>query len=918
MSSPKGSDGEYEEADFIKNPGVGVRWIYARRIDELNSLSDEFGFKADGTVEETRKAFANLVNSGSFPQRVWNRLAELQELYSSRAPSPVPSWKKDETDQFTESLRVPIVPDPAPVEIPGRHRGVHPGTSQGLWEPPTDPRVVPNPQGRDARSNTTSAQHLLPEKIHKWNLRFDGSADPLALIAALEEKMTTYRINPEEIPRALSEILEGPAAQWFRTCYLHSASWRTFRKEFLDLFLPPRYFESLVDEIRTRVQMKGESFKTYLIELMTKMQQAGYREGEELYRAYENMAPEYRLYIKRSEFMTLKQLTCMATEYESVKQLESTRNRTPGATTESDEGSQIRRPPNPFRDSEPTTPTGHATHRMIGQGIHGGLITATIKVGGKWVDATVDTVASRSFASESFTNLAASAGEVRDVVTRIALADRSCLDVTKLWRTPVTLAGTTVLLPMLVMPTMLDRVILGMDFLKTAGTRVHCGEATLELQPEPQVAGDPLLTPVLMPWRDKRREAVYPGESRVQLGTASQGEVEVLGPAPKRAATAPNEVEVSAGTEAKQHDEEQQITPLSPRQKGFIDREVALFEILQGVSHVAEHRIVMRDDKPLKLRSPHSAPIVLVKKKAGDWRMCIDYRQLIAHSVPDAYAVPRINHILEKLRHARYIFTLDLKNGYWQIPMARDSRQYTAFTVPGRGLYQWKVMPFGLHSAGATFQRALDSVVGAEMEPVAFAYLDDIIVISATEEQHFANLAEVFRRLRAANLRINPKKCTFFQQRLVYLGHVISGEGVQTDPEKPVSALLKKGRKWSWGPEQQAALEEIRRCLTTAPVLGCPDFDQRFILQTDASDVGLEAVLSQGQEKVIAYASHRLTPTEQNYTTTEKECLAIIWAIRKMRCYLEGYRFEVVTDHLALKWLNSIESPSGRIARWAL
>jgi len=157
-------------------------------------------------------------------------------------------------------------------------------------------------------------------------------------------------------------------------------------------------------------------------------------------------------------------------------------------------------------------------------------------------------------------------------------------------------------------------------------------------------------------------------------------------------------------------------------------------------------------------RSPQSAPIVLVKKEAGDWRMCVDYRQLNAHSVPDAYPVPRINHILVKLRHARYISTLDLKNGYWHIPMARGSRQYTAFTVPSRGLYQWKVMPFGLHSASATFQRALDSVIGGEMEPVAFAYLDDIIVISATEEQHFLNLAEVFRRLRAANLRINPKK----------------------------------------------------------------------------------------------------------------------------------------------------------------
>jgi len=175
---------------------------------------------------------------------------------------------------------------------------------------------------------------------------------------------------------------------------------------------------------------------------------------------------------------------------------------------------------------------------------------------------------------------------------------------------------------------------------------------------------------------------------------------------------------------------------------------------------------------------------MLVKKKTGEWRMCVDYRQLNAHLVPDAYPVPRINHILVKLRQARYISTLDLKHGYWQIPMAKDSRQFTAFIVPGRGLYQWKVMPFGLHSASATFQRALNSVIGADMEPFAFAYLDDIIVIGATGEKHLANLGEVFRRLRRATLKVNPKKCAFFKRRLVYLGHVISAEEVQTDPEK--------------------------------------------------------------------------------------------------------------------------------------
>ncbi|BFF95728.1 uncharacterized protein DMAD_13070 [Drosophila madeirensis] len=428
--------------------------------------------------------------------------------------------------------------------------------------------------------------------------------------------------------------------------------------------------------------------------------------------------------------------------------------------------------------------------------------------------------------------------------------------------------------------------------------------------------------------------------------------------------------------------------PIASWVQEFLEEELAKFDGLTGVSNIAEHVIVMRDDRPIKQRyyprnpamqgiihaqvdellrdgciepskSPHSAPIVLVGKKTGETRMCVDFRQLNARSVPDAYPLPRINSILERLRNAKYISTLDLKSGYWQIPMAKASRECTAFTVPGRGLFQWRVMPFGLHSAPATFQRALDSVIGADMEPHAFAYLDDIIIIGTTLEEHVRNLREVLRRLRQANLRLNRKKCLFLQRRLVYLGHVVSKEGIHTDPEKiaavqklaaptsvrelrrclglaswyrrfvpnfaavvqPMSQLLRKGKKWTWETPQQQAFAQLKELLTEAPVLACPDFTSKFSLQTDASDYGLGGVLTQPSadgERVIAYVSRRLSRAEENYSATEKECLAIVWAIRKLRCYLEGYRFDVVTDHLALKWLNTIENPTGRIARWAL
>lgn len=423
--------------------------------------------------------------------------------------------------------------------------------------------------------------------------------------------------------------------------------------------------------------------------------------------------------------------------------------------------------------------------------------------------------------------------------------------------------------------------------------------------------------------------------------------------------------------------------------ESFLAAELALFDRVKGKTHLVEHVIKLKEGaEPVKQRpyprnpamqeiikkevetmlengiietsnSPWSSNIVMVKKASGGLRPCVDLRRVNDASVRDAYPLPRINSILEKLKTARYISTLDLKQGYWQVPLSKESRPITAFTVPGMGLFAFAVMPFGLHSAGATFQRLLDKIIGPELEPRAFAYLDDLILVSKTFDEHLELLREVFGRLRDAGLRLNPSKCHFCKTELRYLGHIINDQGIGTDPEKvaavrnfpqptnvkslrsflglaswyrrfvrdfattsrPLTQLLRKNCSWRWGPEQEGAFQTLKQRLVSAPVLACPDFDKPFILNVDASNSGLGAALTQeadGKEVVIAYASRLLSEQEKNYSTTEKECLALVWSLKKFRPYLEGYHFTAVTDHSALKWLLKLPEPTGRLARWIM
>ena len=356
--------------------------------------------------------------------------------------------------------------------------------------------------------------------------------------------------------------------------------------------------------------------------------------------------------------------------------------------------------------------------------------------------------------------------------------------------------------------------------------------------------------------------------------------------------------------------------------------------------------------------SPWASPVVMVRKKDGSLRFCVDFRQLNAATVKDAHPLPRIDDLLDALHGAKWFSTLDLKSGYWQVPIAEQDKEKTAFRTSSGQLYEFNQVPFGLCNAPATFSRLMDRVLAGLHWETCLFYLDDIIVFSSTWEEHLARLREVFERLRHAKLKLGAPKCTFAAKEVSYLGHRVTEEGLLPDPSllaairdipppktatevrsflglagyyrryvkgfaaiaAPLHALTRKDALFHWSEDCQAAFDQLKNRLTTSPITAFPDFSQAFRLYTDASTAGLGAILAQvrdGKERIICCASRALNKAEKSYPATKLECLAIVWAVAKFRPYLMAIPFEVFTDHYALQWLKTMRTGSALLHRWS-
>lgn len=388
------------------------------------------------------------------------------------------------------------------------------------------------------------------------------------------------------------------------------------------------------------------------------------------------------------------------------------------------------------------------------------------------------------------------------------------------------------------------------------------------------------------------------------------------------------------------------------------------------IPHTHKQEIVKQVDKLLQdgiiepSNSAYNSPLLLVPKKPlpnsseKRWRMVIDYRQLNKKLVADKFPLPRVDEILDQLGRAKYFSCLDLMSGFHQIPLELPSRDFTSFSTDN-GSFRFTRLPFGVKVAPNSFQRMMTMAFAGLSPTQAFLYMDDLMVIAASENQMIKNLRDVFNTCRKFNLKLHPDKCSFFKHETTFLGHKCTAHGILPDDQKydviknyprPVDAdgarrfvafanyyrrfiknfaeysrhitnLTKKKVKFDWNDDCEKSFNYLKNSLIQPQILKYPDFNKSFCITTDASKYACGAILSQEHDNIqlpISYASRGFTKGEQNKSVIEQELAAIHWSLNYFRPYIYGTKFLVKSDHRPLTYLFSMKNPSSKLTRMRL
>ena len=938
---------------------------------EVTSLKRVNG-ELKGEVSSLKKQMARLENDfkDSVASSV-NREAHLRQSIDSRLSKLGEDMRADLRKLERDTINCMLRRDDKwqkelararPTSTPVAHRPI---ASTGIS--PIAPPISPGQSGAHSLSSPSYSKPPVRLEFPTFGATTETS-DVLAFVEQCENFLELRPLSNRELLGALSSVFKGPANSWWQAAKGQVHDWVSFKDAFMSAFLPSDYMTEVEERLRSMVQKKEQCLRDFAYDyraLCLKWKR-DMPEEEIVRRILSNINPKVAGCL-RGTVTTVTQLVKVGSMVE--KDFQGTQDYWQRVNAGAGKPGKKEK-----KESAKTTAELSVVQHQGFQKKEHKLLLVPVTIKGVPVEAVVDTGSSFTLMKESLWKRVMPAGETFLPADRqgFVLADGTAhqalgkKDLGFDWHGVKTTIDTHVMQDRhLVFP-----VILGLDFLAETGAMLDLAKNRYGLKTGKGYTYYPFLSQEsTSSWLEKPSTIVYqpgillyyalpPGEMRSCWASTVNPELSL-----PYDTDCPEELQQLVGAWPAVTSSKLGKTSVE-KHTIFVQDEVPVRSKAYRVSPqkkrvIEEHVEKMLGDGVIEpSQSAWSSPVVLVNKPDGSYRFCVDYRRVNAKTLPDAYPMPIIHDILESLEGASWFSSLDLQSGYWQVAMAEESKPKTAF-ITSLGLFQFKVMPFGLRNAAASFQRLMETVLAELRGKTCFVYIDDIIVYSCSKEQHLRDLASVFRKLHAANLSLNMKKCHFFKRELKFLGHIVSNRGVEVDSAKtqavseypvpqdlkalqrflglagwyhkfiprfadlaaPLNHLKRKGVEWSWTRECQESMDALKQALKSTPVLAQPNTSLPFQVHTDASEVGLGAILSQTTddgEHVIAYASRGLRGPERNYSTSEKECLAVVWAVEKWRHYLEGPEFTVFTDHAALSWAFNCPKTTSRLTRWIL